>query len=86
SPNIIVEFTNNAMTLTLLLTAPIVIVAALVGLLVGIMQAVTSIQDQTIASTLKLLIVGLLLVAIGRWLASHVMTYAERVFDQIAHF
>ncbi|QBE61952.1 type III secretion system export apparatus subunit SctS [Pseudoduganella lutea] len=86
TPDTIVDLTNGAIKLTLFLTAPIVLVAALVGLLVGIAQAVTSIQDGTIAISLKLIVVGVLLAVAGRWIGGHVMTYAERVFSQIGHF
>jgi len=84
TPETIVDLTRNAMFLLLLLAAPIVVAAAVIGLAMGFLQAITSIQDQTIAVALKLLVIGLLLAVLASWFGQEIHTYALRVFTQIA--
>lgn len=84
SPETVVDLTRNAMFLLLLLAAPIVVAAAVIGLAVGFLQAITSIQDQTIAVALKLIVIGVLLAVLATWFGQEINTYALRVFGQIA--
>lgn len=85
TPENIIDLARTAMFLTLLLSAPIVITAAVIGLIVGFLQAVTSIQDQSIGIAIKLLVIGLLLVVLSNWIGSEIAVYADRVFSQISH-
>ena len=84
TPESIVELTRAALFLVLLLAAPIVIVAAVVGVLVGFVQAITSIQDQTLAMAIKLLVIGALLALLANWYGQTLHTFALRVFTQLA--
>jgi type III secretion protein S len=82
-PDSVLELTSNAMLLTLLLTAPIVIAAAALGLLLGLLQAVTSIQDQSIGSSVKLLVIGAMVALLGGWFGRQILAFAHRIFDQL---
>ncbi|KVU59672.1 aldolase [Burkholderia ubonensis] len=53
--NTLVGFTTRGMLLCMYVSLPIVAVAALVGLAVSFLQAVTSIQDQTLSHVVKLI-------------------------------
>ena len=62
------ELGKNAVTMTLMLAAPMMVVALLVGLVISIFQAMTQIQEQSLTFVPKILAVfGTLLVA-GPWL------------------
>lgn len=66
-----------------MVSAPVVGVAVLVGLLVGIAQAVTQIQDQSIGYGVKILVVIVVLVVLGRWMGGEMLDAFERAFEQI---
>ena len=72
----IVYVSNRAMLLIVILSAIPVIVATVVGLLVGLIQTVTQLQEQTLPFGIKLLAVFGSLFMISGWLADKVMNYA----------
>lgn len=74
---------KDAITTALLVAAPFLIVTAVIGLLVSIIQAATQIQEQSIAFILKIVAVGLLLVLLGPWLANTMMDYTTKTFALI---
>jgi type III secretion HrpO family protein len=80
----IVELTQQALLLTLWLGAPLVVGAALVGLSVGIFQALTQIQDQTMAYALKAIVVFGLVLLIGSWLGGTLLAFGDRIFGAVA--
>ncbi len=80
----IVELTQQGLMLALWLGAPMVVGAALVGLGIGIFQALTQIQDQTLAYALKVIVVFGLAALTGTWLGASLLQYAERVIGAIA--
>lgn len=64
---------------TLLLVGPAVAVSLIVGLLVSIMQTVTSIQEQTMTFAPRIIAVSLTLVVTLPWTLRVMMNYTERV-------
>ncbi|WP_369309484.1 type III secretion system export apparatus subunit SctS [Providencia rettgeri] len=72
----IVYISNKAMLLIVILSAIPVIVATVVGLLVGLIQTVTQLQEQTLPFGIKLLAVFGSLFMISGWLADKVINYA----------
>ncbi|AHH10441.1 flagellar biosynthesis protein FliQ [Borrelia coriaceae] len=67
----------------IILSAPMLITALIVGLLVSIFQAVTSIQDQTLSFIPKIIIILLTLVIFGPWILKKLMQFAIVIFSQI---
>lgn len=82
-PDFIVEITQQALALMLWLGGPLVAAAALVGLVVSFFQAITQIQDQTLALAFKLLVVFGLLAILGAWIGSMLVQFGDRIFDII---
>jgi type III secretion protein S len=74
----IVRLTSQAMLLCLMVSLPAVLVAALVGLLVSFVQAITSLQDQAISQGAKLIAVVITLVIAAPWGASMVLGFAQQ--------
>lgn len=64
---ILVEFLAKGFMTMLMISLPCVLVAAGIGLIVGILQAVTQVQEQTIAAAPKILAVFLTIVILGMW-------------------
>ena len=62
---ILLEFMGKGLLTMLMISMPCVLTAAFVGLIVGILQAVTQVQEQTIAAAPKILAVFLVLMILG---------------------
>jgi len=79
------KLATEALLLVLQLSAPLVGVAAVIGLLFGFLQAVTQLQDQTTTFAVKLVAVLALLLVLLPWLGVHLNNYGERMFEMIIH-
>ena len=75
--------TSLAMQLILYLSLPAIIAATVVGLLIGLLQALTSIQEQTLPHGFKLVVTMLALAVTVRWVGPGLMTFTQNAFDQI---
>ena len=62
---VLVEYLGKGFMVMLSISLPCVLMAALVGLVVGVLQAVTSVQEQTIAAAPKIIIVFLTIIILG---------------------
>jgi flagellar biosynthetic protein FliQ len=67
----------------LFLAAPMLFVALTVGLLVAIVQATTSIQEQTLTFVPKVVAILLVLFLLGGWMFSHLRDYTVQLFRLI---
>lgn len=79
----ILRFTSEALLLALMVSLPAVILAAAVGLLISFVQAVTSLQEQSVSQGIKLVSVTLLLVIAGPWGGNMVLRFGESVMKAI---
>jgi flagellar biosynthesis protein FliQ len=61
----LIEHLQKGILLSILLSAPSITAAASIGLLIGILQAVTSVQEQTISAAPKILLVFLVVLLTG---------------------
>jgi flagellar biosynthetic protein FliQ len=77
---------NSAMWVIVLASMPILLVAMGVGLIVGIIQTATSIQEQTLAFIPKVLAVILSLVIFGPWMFRLVGELAIRLFTDMYRY
>ncbi len=77
----VIRLTSEALLLCLLVSLPTVVVSAVVGLLVSFVQAVTSLQEQSIVQAAKLISVVVTLLALGPWGASIVLRFAQTLFS-----
>jgi type III secretion protein S len=65
----------HGLVLCLYVSLPVIIVAALAGLLVSFVQAITSLQDQTVSHCVKLIAVTAALAICGAWGASAILHF-----------
>jgi flagellar biosynthetic protein FliQ len=70
---------------TLIIAGPILLVGMAVGLIVAILQATTSIQEQTLTFVPKIAAILLALVLFGRFLMQSLSQYTIRLFNMIPH-
>jgi flagellar biosynthetic protein FliQ len=71
------------MKVTALLAAPLLLSALTIGLLVGMFQAATQIQEMTLSFIPKLIVMALALMASGSWMINLVVNFTERLFESI---
>ena len=79
----ILDLTQQALVLVLLLSLPIVLTAALVGLAVAILQAVTQVQDSNIGIAVRLIAVMVALVVLSGWLGGEVLRFAQQALTRL---
>ena len=82
--NFVITFFENAIGLAAMLTLPALGLGMLVGLLVSIFQAVTQIQEQTLALIPKIVAIVGALIVFGSWMLTHLVNYTQDVFAQMA--
>ncbi|NJM50063.1 MAG: type III secretion system export apparatus subunit SctS [Sphingomonadales bacterium] len=80
----ITGLTIEAMWLVLLLSAPPIIAASVVGLLVAIIQAATQLQEQTLQFTLKFFAIVIALFITGGLVAGSLYAYTDQIFSGLA--
>ncbi len=77
---------SDAVWTTLITSLPVLLVAMLVGLVIGILQTATSIQEQTLIFIPKIVAVLLALVVFGPWMFGRVGDMARLIFGQLERF
>jgi flagellar biosynthesis protein FliQ len=74
---------QNAITITLLLSAPLLLIGMAVGLLVAIFQATTQIQEMTLSFVPKIVAVMLALLFFSSWMLIKITDYTNDLFLSI---
>ena len=81
----VIDIAVQAILLATKLAAPILGVSLAIGLLVGLVQSATQIQEQTLTFVPKLAGVALVIVLTGHWMLSQVISFTQGLFDMIPH-
>lgn len=84
SPNDAIHQLNEAMILVMLLSLPPIAVASAIGLVVGILQALTQVQEQTIPFVVKLIAVAATIAAMAGFFGSEMLAYTLNIFNNFA--
>jgi len=69
-----------------LVSAPILIVCVVVGLLISLFQAVTSLKDMTLSMVPKLFAVGVTAVIFGGWMLQVILKFTNEIFSYIQNY
>ena len=79
----VVSLATQAMSLALKLSLPLLGVGLVVGVLISIIQAVTSIQEQTLSFIPKVLAMAVVLVVGGPWMLNQLLSYTTELWSSI---
>jgi flagellar biosynthetic protein FliQ len=79
----VIDLGRQALWISMLVCAPLLVVALAVGLLIGIIQAATSINESTLSFIPKLLIMGLALLTFGSWQLVTLVDFTRSIFQRI---
>jgi flagellar biosynthetic protein FliQ len=80
----VVDLARYALWMAVLIAGPLLLVGLAVGLVIGMLQAATSINEMTLSFIPKLLALGLTLALAGSWQISTLVDFARNVFERIA--
>ena len=83
TPESVVAMGRTAMEVTLMVSAPLLLVALVVGLVISIFQAATSINEQTLSFIPKLVAVFVTLVVAGPWMLGVMTDYMRSIFGNL---
>ena len=83
TPEMVTSIGQQALWVTMLIAAPLLLSALAVGLLVGMFQAATQINEMTLSFIPKLLVLVLALVVAGPWMLSVIINFTKQLMEQI---
>lgn len=84
TPDIAVDLVSESLKLVMLLVVVLVLPGLVIGFLVGIFQAATQINEQTLSFLPRLLVTLLAVILTGGWMASQLMDFCVEVFRRAA--
>lgn len=82
-PAELTRLTAETLYLVLLVSAPALVVSLAVGLTVGLLQAVTQVQEQTLSFVPKLVAVAIALVVGGGWMGAQLLRFTDAIWTAI---
>jgi flagellar biosynthetic protein FliQ len=82
-PGFVLDIAVEAILVMVLVAAPVLGAALATGLLIGILQAATSIQEMTLSFITKLAVMVVALVLFGEWQLALMVDYFEIIFERI---
>jgi flagellar biosynthetic protein FliQ len=80
SETFVLSFAQNAVTIALILAAPVLLVSLLVGSLISLFQAATQINEVTLNFVPKIIAIGLVLLLLGSWMTQQLLTFTTNIF------
>ncbi|MCG8905882.1 flagellar biosynthesis protein FliQ [Pseudomonas nitroreducens] len=83
TPEVAVDLFREALWLTAMIVAILIVPSLLVGLLVAMFQAATQINEQTLSFLPRLIVVLLTLIVLGPWLIRQLMEYTQTLITSI---
>ncbi|MGI6537623.1 MAG: flagellar biosynthesis protein FliQ [Caldicoprobacterales bacterium] len=82
---VIMDIIGDGLTTAMLIAAPALIAALIVGLVISIFQATTQIQEQTLTFVPKILAVFLVLILAGSFMMNTLISFTNRIFSYISN-
>lgn len=86
TPESVMNLGREAIEVALMLAAPLLLFALIVGLLISIFQAATQINEATLSFIPKLLSTFLMLILAGPWMLQVMVSFIRRLYESIPQF
>jgi len=83
TPETVMGIGQHALVVTLMVAAPLLLTALAVGLLVGVLQAATQINEMTLSFIPKLLALATVLVVAGPWMLRTLIDYTRHLIESL---
>ena len=81
--DVVISLATQAMNVAFKVAMPLLLAGLVVGLVVSVFQAVTQIQEQTLAFIPKIVAIAAVLVILGPWMLGQVLTYTADLYNGI---
>lgn len=81
----VVNIGRQAMEVTMLLAAPILLASLAVGLIIAMFQAATQINEMTLSFVPKLMIVAVVMMSAGPWMLRQITGFTQRLVESIPY-
>ena len=85
-PDQTVEIMRRVLIEAMLLSAPLLVAAALVSLAVSLMQTLTSVQEQTLTAVPRLVVVFVITLAVMPWMVHRLVGFTVRLFTDFHRY
>ncbi len=83
TPDMVIKLAEQSLYTIIIISAPMLLIALGIGLLVSVFQAMTQIQEQTLAFIPKILAVFISLVIFGPWMLTTLLDYTRNLFQSL---
>jgi len=81
--SMVIDLARHALWTAVLVSAPLLLIALIVGVLIGVIQAATSINEMTLSFIPKLLALALALLVFGSWQLVTLVDFTRAIFQRI---
>ena len=83
---IVIDIAREAIYLVIKTSAPMLLASLVIGLIVSILQTVTSIQEQTLTFVPKLLAIFLVIILFGNWILTSIREFMVELFSNFSYY
>jgi len=83
TPNEAIDLVRDAILMSLIVAAPLLLIGMVVGLGIGLIQTLTQIQDQTVSTVPKLVAMTLAIIICLPWLTDRMLEYSRNLYREI---
>ena len=83
TPESVMSIGRQALEVTIMVSAPLLLAALVAGLLVSVFQAATQINEMTLSFIPKLLAMFVVMIVAGQWMLSLMLDYMHRLFTNL---
>ncbi|EIL92379.1 MULTISPECIES: flagellar biosynthesis protein FliQ [Rhodanobacter] len=83
TPESIMEFGQHALYVAMLVAAPLLLTALAVGLLIGVIQAATQINEMTLSFIPKLIAMALVALVTGPWMLRVLVQFTKQLIESL---
>ena len=84
TPELVVQLARRSFEVTLMLAAPLLIASLIIGLIISIFQAVTSINEATLAFAPKIIAVMVAMIIFFPWMMTYMSDFTREIYSFIA--
>lgn len=84
--SLVIDIARETIWLIIKVSAPLLLVSLIVGLIVSVFQTVTSIQEQTLTFVPKLLAIFLVLMLCGSWIMNNIVEFITMLCNNFSNY
>jgi len=86
TPTSVMEIGRQAIEVTLIIAAPMLLTSLVVGLIISIFQAATQLNESTLQFVPKLVAMFMVILLAGPWMIQYLVDYIQQLFNSIPQF